>query len=105
MRCIVAKLQMEKAAADLKKCLCFSVQIDGSADRQQTDSKFVTARFVTSNGISVQTLFLAISSSDKGGAEGLLDAFLTCLQNVGVDTEKLVGVTINGENANTGKEG
>ena len=105
MRSIVAKLQMEKAATDLKKCLCFSVQIDGSADRQQIDSKFVTARFVPSNEISVQTLFLGISSSDKGGAEGLLDAFLTCLQNVGVDTEKLVGVTTDGENANTGKKG
>ena len=39
------------------------------------------------------------------GAEGLLDAFLTCLQNVGVDTEKLVVVTTDGENANTGKWG
>ena len=105
MRNIVTKLQMEKAATELKKCLCYSVQIDGSADRQQIDSKFITARFVPSNEISVQTLFLGISSSDKGGAEGLLDAFLTCLQDVGVDTEKLVGVTTDGENANTGKKG
>ena len=104
MRRIVAKLQMEQAATDLKKCLCYLVQIDGSDDRQQIDSKFVTARFVPSNEITVQTLFLGISSSDKGGAEGLLDAFLTCLQNVGVDTEKLVGVTTDGENANTGKK-
>ena len=81
------------------------VQIDDGADRQQIDSKFVTARFVPSNKITVQTLFLGISSSDKGGAKGLLDAFLTCLQNVGVDTEKLVGVTTDGENANTGKKG
>ena len=35
----------------------------------------------------------------------MLDAFLTCLQAVGVDTEKLVGVTTDGENANTGKKG
>ena len=53
----------------------------------------------------MQTLFLGISSSDKGGAKGLLDAFLTFLQDVGVDTEKLVGVTTDGENANTGKKG
>ena len=96
---------MEKAATDLNKCLCFSVQIDGSADRQQIDSEFAAARFVPSNEISVQTLFLGISSSDKGGAEGLLYAFLTCLQNVGVDTKKLVGVTTDGENANIGKKG
>ena len=104
MRSIVARLQMEKAATDLKKFLCFLVQIDASADRQQIDSKFVTARFLPSNEISVQTLFLGISSSDNGGAEGLLDAVLTCLQNVGVDTEKLVGVTTVGENANTEKK-
>ena len=35
----------------------------------------------------------------------MLDAFLTCPQNVGEDTEKLVGVTADGENANTGKKG
>ena len=105
MRSIVAKLQMEKAATDLKKCPCYSVQIDGSADRQQIDSEFVTARFIPSNEISIQTLFLGISSSDKGGAEGLLDSFRTCLENVGMDTEKLVGVTTDGENANTGKKG
>ena len=76
MRGIVAKLQMEKATRDLKNCLCFSVQIDGIADRKQIDSKFVTARFIPSNEISVQTLFLRISSSDTGGAEGLLDSVL-----------------------------
>ena len=65
MRNIVAKLQMEKAATELKKCLCYSVQIDGSADRQQIDSKFITARFAPSNEISVQTLFLGISSSER----------------------------------------
>ena len=105
MRSIVAKLQMKKVVTDLKKWLCYSVQIDGSAVRQQIDSKFVTARFIPSNEISVQTLFLGISSSDKGGAEGLLDSFRTCLENVGVNTEKLVGVTTDGENGNTGKKG
>ena len=105
MRNIVAKLQMDKTATELKKCLCYSVQIDGSAGRQQIDSKFITAIVVPSNEISVQTYILGISSRDKGGAEGLLDAFLTCLQDAGVDTEKLVGVTTDGENANTRKKG
>jgi len=53
----------------------------------------------------MQSLFLGISSSDKGGGEGLLDAFRTCIQDFGVGTEKLVGVTTDGENANTGKKG
>ena len=104
MRTIVAKLQMEKVAKDLKNCLCYSVRIDGIADRQKIDSKFVRARFIPSNKISVQTLFLGISSSDKGGAEGILDSFCTCLGNAGVDTKNLVGVTTDEESANTGKK-
>ena len=35
----------------------------------------------------------------------MLDEFLTCLQNIGVDTEKLVGVTTDGESSNIGKKG
>ena len=34
----------------LKKCLAFSIQIDGSADRQMTDNKFVSARAVMESG-------------------------------------------------------
>ena len=87
----------------LKNCLCYSVQIDGSADKQQVDSKFITARFAPSNEVSVKTVFLGIASSDFEGAEGLLDSFTTCLKSVGVEKEKLVGVTTDGEKANTGK--
>ncbi len=47
--------------------------------------------------------FLSISSSDLGGDEGLLDSFTTCIKDIGVETDKLVGVTTDGENANTGK--
>ena len=38
-----------------------------------------------------------------GGASGLLDGFVYCLNDVKVETTKLVGVTTDGENANTGK--
>jgi hypothetical protein len=98
---------MEKTAKLLKDCLCYSVQIDGSSDRQQVDSKFITARYVPPEEVSVNTLFLGISSSDLGGAcsPGLLDAFVSCLSGVKVETTKLVGVTTDGENANTGKNG
>ncbi|CAB3977527.1 E3 SUMO- ligase KIAA1586-like isoform X2, partial [Paramuricea clavata] len=79
------------------------VQIDGSADKQQVDSKFITARYVPCDEVSVKTVFLGIASSDLGGAEGLLDSFTTCIENIGINTAKLVGVTTDGENANTGK--
>jgi hypothetical protein len=42
--------------------------------------------------VSVNTLFiLGISSSDFGGAPVLLDAFVSCLSGVKVETTKLVG--------------
>ena len=105
MRKIISEHEMKKVADLLKECVCYSVQIDGSSDKQQVDSKFITARFLPQNEVSVKTVFLGISSSDLGGADGLLDALTTCLKSVGVDTEKLVGITTDGENANTGKNG
>ncbi len=103
LRNIIAKLEMKKVAQSLKDCLCYSVQIDGSADKQQVDSKFITARYVPCDEVSVKTVFLGISGSDLGGAEGLLDSFTTCIKDIGVETDKLVGVTTDGENANSGR--
>ena len=105
MRNIVVKFEMEKVAAELKNCICYSLQIDGSSDRQQIDSKFITARYVPIDEVCVKTVFLGVASSDKGGAAGLLDSLISCLESVNVDTEKLVGVTTDGESANTGKKG
>ena len=82
MRDIIGQHEMEKTAQLLKDCLCYSVQVDGSFDRQQVDSKFITARYVPPEEVSVNTVFLGISSSELGGAPGLLDAFVSCLNGV-----------------------
>ncbi len=79
------------------------VQIDGSADKQQVDTKFITARFVPAKEVCVNSFLLRISSSELEGADGLFDSFMSCLEGVGVESEKIVGVTTDGENANTGK--
>ena len=105
MRNIVVKFEMEKVAAELKKCICYSLQMDGSSDRQQIDSKFITAGYVPIYEVCVKTVFLGVASSDRGAAAGLLDSLISCLESVNVDTEKLVGVTTDGESANTGKKG
>ena len=68
------------------------------------NSKFITARFVPTDEVSVRTVFLDIASSELGGADGLLDCFVQCMNDVSVNTEKLVGVTTYGETANTGKK-
>ena len=68
---VIADLVRREVSKTLHNSLCYSVQIDGSMDRQQQDSKFVTTRHVQENEVSVQTVFVGIVSSDKSGAEGL----------------------------------
>ena len=58
MRKIIGAQGMKQVAQCLKGCLCFSVQIDGSTDKQQVDSKFITARYVPFNEVGVNTVFL-----------------------------------------------
>ena len=54
--------------------VCYFVRIDGSMDKQQQDCKFVTARHVPENEVSVGTVFVGVVCSEKSGAEGLLDS-------------------------------
>ena len=83
--------------------------------------KFVTARYVPNDEVSVKTIFIGVTSSDKGGAGGLLDALCSSIEMVtpkqGTQVEgnrsdgndnlvdKIVGITTDGESANTGKKG
>ena len=55
------------------------------------------------NEVSVNTVFLGIASSELGGAEGLLDSFKSCVERAAVQTNNLVGITTDGESANSGK--
>ena len=117
---VIGDLVRREVCKTLQNSLCYSVQIDGSMDRQQQDSKFVTARHVQENEVSVQTVFVGIVSSDKSGAEGLLDALCTSIVSLEskqsdvveeacetneVIMKKLVGISTDGESANTGKKG
>ena len=67
MRDIIGQQEMKKTSELWKDCLCYSAQIDCSADRQQVDSKLI-ARFVPPEEVSVNAVFLGISSSDIGGS-------------------------------------
>ena len=87
----------------MKNCLCYSVQIDGSTDKQQVDSKFITARYAPFNKVSVNTVFLGIASSKLGGAECFLDFFKSCVERAAVQTDNLVQITTDGESANSAK--
>ena len=79
---IISELQMNQIGMDLSKSVCFAVQIDGRMDRQQVDSKFVTSRYVPNDEVSVKNIFIGVTSSDKDGAEGLLDALCSSIEMV-----------------------
>ena len=104
----IAKVETSKLKKELENCICFSVQQDGSLDKRQRDNKYMTVRFNDEGDVcDVKTRFIGVTTSDIHGAGGLLDAFKTALHNIGLDEEtimsKLIGVTTDGESANTGK--
>ena len=48
--------------------------------------------------------FLGRASSELRGAEGLADSFKSCVERTAVETNNLVGITTDGESANSGKK-
>lgn len=103
---IIASLEIKKIGEQLQKCISFSVQIDGSVNRQQIDSKFVVIRYMSDTAdVKVETKFIRAIEPEKNGAHGLLEALLNGLKSVNAPLHKLVGVCTDGEAANTGKNG
>lgn len=103
---IIAEIVMESVSEELKKSICFSIQIDGSVDKYSVDNKFITARYLDETN-AIKNVFLGESHSSKRGAEGLLDCILSTLKKLGLEDvakEKLTGLTTDGESANTGKK-
>ena len=60
------------------------------------------------NPLSIQTRFVSVKQVEKRGAEGLLDAVVSSLMDVGLDDivikSKYSGLTTDGESANTGQK-
>ena len=111
---VIADIQRRNVFDVLHGSLCDSVQIDGSMDKQQQDCKFVTARYVPENEVSVRTVFIGVVCSEKSGAEGLLDSLCISLEDIEKSKQsesdenvmdKLIGIATDGESANTGSKG
>ena len=99
--------ERQKLNEELRTCLRFAVQVDGSVDTKQQDKKFVLVCFNSEeNPLSIQTRFVSAKQVEKRGAEGLLDAVVSSLMDVGLDDmvikSKYSGLTTDGESANTG---
>lgn len=99
---IVSELEMEKVHKKINGCVCYSVQVDGSVDRQQQDKKFSTLRYIDDDG-TLHSVFLGVSEPTQNGAVGLLEAVKTAIKKI--VHEIFVSITTDGENANTGSDG
>lgn len=101
---IIAKLQFKQIGKELENCVSFSIQIDGSVDKQQIDSKFVLARYMPKDSMELKTVFIGVFEPENSGAKGLLECVNKAINGVSAPIEKLGGVTTDGESANTGSE-
>jgi hypothetical protein len=105
---IEGDMEREKLKEELQNCLRFAVQVDGSVDTKQQDKKFVFVRYNDkSSPLSIQTRLVSAKEVEKRGAEGLCDAVISSLKDIGLtDTHiraSYSGVTTDGESANTGR--
>lgn len=105
---ILGKSEKGDLAKEIKESICFSVQMDGSVDMKQQDKKFIFLRFNSvEDPLQIETRFLSVSEAEERGAKGLFGALVKSLNELGLSKEeisdKLVGVTTDGESANTGR--
>ena len=95
--------ELKKAKKLFDQCVAFSIQIDGSVSKHMRDHKFVNCRIVIPNG-EYYTEFMIMHSPDERGALGLLQVANKALCVCEADEKKLMGITTDGEAANTGRE-
>ncbi len=105
---ILAKSEKDVLAREIKESICFSIQMDGSVDTKQQDKKFIFFRLNSmADPLQIETRFLSVSEAEERGAKGLFGALVKSLNDLGISKEeiadKLIGVTTDGESANTGR--
>lgn len=94
-------MELEKIENSINSSICFSTQVDGSLDHSQSDNKFVCVQWIEADG-ALRTAFIRVVQPNEKGAKGLLETVSTSLDQGKLDRKKLVSVTTDGENANTG---
>ncbi|CAB4001643.1 Hypothetical predicted protein [Paramuricea clavata] len=106
---IIGDTERKHLREELQNCICFAAQMDGSVDARQQDKKFIFVRFNTpEDPLSIKTRFASARESTKRGPEGLCSAMTNCFDDMGLSKEclqsKFVGMSTDGESANTGKD-
>jgi hypothetical protein len=98
----VGQVELQKLKTMMESCIVYSMQVDGSVSKFMADNKFVSCRALMPTN-EVRTAFLSMVSPESNGATGLLEAVSNTLERCGASLDKLIGVTTDGEAANTGK--
>jgi hypothetical protein len=98
----IAELELKKLQALMETSVVYAIQVDGSVDKRMIDNKFISCTMLLPNN-EVKTCFLEVNSPVASGASGLLEATLHALNNCKASLDKIVGITTDGEAANTGR--
>ena len=99
---IEGELQSKVTSNLVNAAVVWAIQVDGSLSRTMRDNKFVSARIIDKD-LNMKTVFLSVDVPQARGAEGLLEIVKAIINSFGLDKSKLVGVTTDGESANTGR--
>ena len=90
--------ELKKAMKLYDQFVAFSIQIDGSISTHMEDYKFVSCHIVMPNGEYYTKFMISHSPDETGLLEAVNKALCVCEAN----EKKLMGITTDGEAANTG---
>lgn len=99
----IGKVEQKKLRDTISECVAFTIQVDGSLSKQMRDNKFISCRVLTPRN-ELQSLFLYVGSPESNGAKGIFEVVQIALENCSAPMDKFVGVTTDGEAANTGSK-
>jgi len=103
---ILGDMERKKIGGLISRSLCYSIQIDGSTDRQNRDNKFLICRYaLPESPAEIHNAFVGVTQTEEHGAQGLLQAVKVLTDAAGISLQTLIGITTDGEAANTGKNG
>eukprot|EP00795_Rhopilema_esculentum_P007132 gene7132-biopygen8533 len=103
----VQAIELQKVKKMFLECIVYSIQIDGSVSKHMRDHKFVNVS-VNDSTMSMtngdrRTVFMVMHSPEERGAHGLLETVNQASKVCEANEDKLVGITTDGEAANTGR--
>ncbi|ESN94266.1 hypothetical protein HELRODRAFT_164073 [Helobdella robusta] len=104
----VSKHELSRVIQALKIAYCVALQIEKSVDKYNADSLFVTARYMDNTNFEMKDSFLGECHSELRGVIGMVDALQKRFQYLEIEDvikAKMVGLTTDGENSNTGRHG